>query len=411
MQIPINLNTRIFTFKKYTIRFVEDIKNHIFYILKDELAQKWENAEDKEKFLFEIRNNKNLKCAINFESKNFKYFKANLEEFYIENNIISSLHLELNYKCNLNCKHCFNPKNMDEYSISFEQAKKIIDEAYNSDVYGIALTGGECTINKDFLKIAKYVREKRMPLSILTNAQKLYDDENLFNELLSIYPESFKISLYSMNSDEHDYITGVKGSYHKTLNIIKRLRKKNINVHIACSQLSYNICSHKEVKMFADEIGAEFSRGCNFIHNKNNNNLNAKCSFEDIEQFYCDTITPKTLRQEFTKTNGRICNAGFTKLSIRPNLDITPCVGFNYVLGNYNSTSLKEITEIILPKFREKFIKSNLKECFKHEYCKYCQYCSLQSTHETGFLKKSPTLCEDAKAYYNAYLNLSKKIK
>ena len=402
MQIPNFINTKIIHIKDntYTVCIVEDIKNHILYILKNEQVKKWENAEDKEKFLLEARN---LKCAISTRSKNYKYFLANISELFKENNIISSLHLELNYKCNLNCKHCFNPKNINNEQITLEQAKEIIDEAYKSNVYEIILTGGECTINKDFLKIAKYVREKRMPLSILTNAQKLYDDEKLFNELLSIYPSEFKISLYSMTANVHDNITGVKGSHHKTISIINRLKEKNVNIHIACPQLSYNIGSYKEVKEFAEKIGAEFSTGCNFIYNKNNNNLKSKCSIEDIEQFYYDTLDMKDIR-DFKKTDGRICGAGKMLLSIRPNLDITPCIGFNYVLGNCNSTNLKELTENILPKFREKFIKSNLKECFKHDYCRFCQYCSLQATHERGFLKKSPILCEDAKAYQKAYL-------
>ena len=172
--MPDFINSRAFHIKDntYSVCLVEDLKNHVFYILKNELAEKWETAEDKDKFLFEIRNNKNLKCAINTKSKNYKYNSANIGEFFRENNIIASLHLELNYKCNLNCKHCFTPKNMDKYFISFDKAKKIIDEAYISDVYGITLTGGECTINNDFLKIAKYVREKRMPLSVHTSPDR-----------------------------------------------------------------------------------------------------------------------------------------------------------------------------------------------------------------------------------------------
>ncbi len=389
--------------KNYAVCFVEDLKNHIFYIFKNELLKEWYNAEDKEKFLFDVYNNKNLKCSISKDSSNFMYFLEQLKEFFIENNFIYSLHLELNYNCNLKCKHCFNPKNINEYSINFETAKKIIDDAYSSDIYSIALTGGECTINNDFLKIAKYIKEKNIHLDILTNAQKLYDDKNLYNELLNIYPKSFKISLYSMNPDVHDSITGIKGSHHKSLSIIKSLREKGITVYIAAPQLILNPGSYKEVKEFAEKIGAGFSAGCNFIYNKDNNNLNIKSGFADIEKFYFDTIDLNNIRN-FQKSDKRICAAGQTLISIRPNLDITPCVGFNHVLGNYNSTSLKELSEEILPKFKEQFIISNLKECFKYDYCRFCKYCSLQSSNETGFLRKSPTLCEIAKAYRNAYL-------
>ncbi len=416
--IPVYFNVKTFKNigKVSSISLIEDLKNHIFYILKDNLSDRWNDAisdglsgcRDIENFLIELKSKSKEKIAVNADCGNFKYFKAKLGGFFSDNGIIDSLHLELNYKCNLKCRHCFNPKNMDGYSIAFGQAKNIIDEACKTNVCSICLTGGECTINNDFFKIAEYAREKRLALLILTNGQRLFDDNILFNELLNIYPSLLKISLYSMNPHVHDFITGVKGSQYKTLNVIKRLRDKNVKVHIASPMLSYNADDYKEVKKFADETGASFSTGCNFIYNKNNNNLQEKSDYKDIEKFYRDTsaLFPDSKRREFKKSDYNVCNAGNTILSIKPNLDITPCTGFNYILGNYNTTSLKELQENILPEFRKKFIKSNLKECFKYDYCRFCRYCALQSAGESGFMKKSKTLCEDAEAYYNAYLKL-----
>ena len=58
MRISDYINSRVFNIKdnSYRLCLVEDLKNHIFYTLKNDLAQKWENADDIEKFLFEIRN-------------------------------------------------------------------------------------------------------------------------------------------------------------------------------------------------------------------------------------------------------------------------------------------------------------------------------------------------------------------
>ncbi len=420
MNIPIYINTRTYNINNNnsTVSIVEDLKNHILFILKNNLSDKWNeiisnqkyNTKDLENFLYELTQEKHNKSAINTEDKNFKYFEYLLTNLLTDNKIISALHLELNYKCNQNCKHCFNPKNMDKYSINFDQAKKIIDEAYDIGIYEIILTGGESTINKDFLKIAKYIREKHMPVAILSNGQKLYDDENLFNELINIYPKFIKLSLYSMDSNEHDYITGIKGSHYKTLNLIKKLKNHNIKVKIDCPQFSYNVNSYKNVKQFADEIGASFATGCTFIYNKENHNFNAKLDSNNILKFHQDCFNPSILREKYTKSDGRICGAGHNKISIRPNLDITPCVGFNYILGSYNSISLKELKENVLPKFQKKFIKSNLKECFKEEYCQFCLHCPIYTTHENNsFLKKSKILCEDAKAYYKAYLKYTNK--
>ena len=161
MRIPNYINTRNFKCKSYNISLIEDLKNHVFYVLKGKLSDDWLNITsvcrytDIESFLFNLirkSNNNSEKIVIKADGEIHKYVNKRLSRLFLENNIIGSLHLELNYRCNLKCKHCFNPKDMNEYKISFEQAKKIIDEAHKIDVYGITLTGGECTINKDFLK-------------------------------------------------------------------------------------------------------------------------------------------------------------------------------------------------------------------------------------------------------------------
>ena len=345
-----------------------------------------------------------LKTSISFDSINFSYFEKLRSNFIGLYNLIDIIYLELNYNCNLKCKHCFNPKNMNNNYISFEQAKKIIDEAIALGISEVDLTGGECTINKDFVKIAEYIRKNFLELSVLTNGQEFYDDNNLFNQFINLYPSLVKISLYSMNAEVHDYITGVKGSHFKTLSVIKRLRENRINVKIACPQLSYNFNSYKEVFKFAKYIGAKFSSGVQFINNKNNNNIDSKLSKDLIEKFYFENFDTVPKRNSFCKKTGRLCRAGSDMLTIRPNLDITPCVGFNYVLGNYSTSTLKELQSTTLKNFLNIFESSNLSECFKYNYCKFCYYCSLYPTNDNDFLKKSPILCEDAKAYQKAYL-------
>ena len=51
----------------------------------------------------------------------------------------------------------------------------------------------------------------------------MYDDEELFNEIIKIYPHQISLSLYSLNAEIHDKITGVVGSQQKTLYIIEKL--------------------------------------------------------------------------------------------------------------------------------------------------------------------------------------------
>src|SRR5574344_1124735 len=172
-----------------------------------------------------------------------------MKSWLLNNNFLYSLLLELTDKCNLKCIHCFNDKKKSVKNMSFDEIKPVIDEAFKLGVFNIILSGGECTLNNDFLKIARYIKEKRISLEIFTNAQKLYDDD-FYNEVLSLYPYRIGISLYSMRADIHDNITGVLGSWHKTISVIKKLRSQNVNVQIKCFQLMNNSDYYSEVVDF-----------------------------------------------------------------------------------------------------------------------------------------------------------------
>ncbi len=93
-----------------------------------------------------------------------------------------------------------------------------------------------------------------------------------------------------------------------------------------------------------------------------------------------------------------------------PNLNITPCLDFNYKLGNYKEISILDVWKNKLPEFRKNFICKNKKECFKFNYCKFCNYCSTYPMFESGFMKKSEILCSEAKAYYDFQQKITKNL-
>lgn len=344
------------------------------------------------------KSSSNYLFGINIRSDNFELFANKRKDFLVFNNFLGHIDLNLNYSCNLKCKHCCNIKNLNEYEIDIENAKKIIDEAYNLGVFSVTLTGGECTISRDFMEIAKYIKQKRLKLNILTNGQKLYDNKDFYEKFVSLFPSAVQTSLYSMNPDVHDNLTGVKGSHYKTIDIIKKLRQKNINVIIACFQTSYNKNSLLEVEEFAKSINADFTASCRFQHNPQNNNLDAKLSKEEIIDFYIKTIDINNPRNCTLK-----CSGGLDRLAVMPNLEVNPCNYCYYFAGNFKSMPLKEIREKTIKNFQRKIIKENLKNCYKHDYCEYCEYCSVFPCYtENNFLNKSEILCEDAQAYQKA---------
>lgn len=76
--------------------------------------------------------------------------------------------IELTHICNLKCVHCFadadfckyNEKGYIEGELTTQQWYKVIDNILEAGVFEILLSGGEATMRKDLLDIAKYIQSK-----------------------------------------------------------------------------------------------------------------------------------------------------------------------------------------------------------------------------------------------------------
>ncbi len=440
--IPKNISFRTYNFEKENSRtYITDEKFHKHHILENEASDIWyiiyskknlkavkeyalhRDLFDLDDFIKElvlaglIEINKNVKSTDfserekqyspgdnNFESDGI-YDKEKKQWIY-NNGYLPSLTLQLTYRCNLKCIHCFNDKTNPDKNITYEEAKSAIDQAYRLGISEISITGGECTCNGDFLKICRYIRSKHLLLKFLTNGQTLSDDEKLFNEIANLYPHTVGISLYSMQSAIHDSITGVEGSWAKALDAIIKFKNKNIGLVINTPIIKINFQSHKEVLKFAKDNDIAVSTQAYFIDNPDNKNSHLKLSEKELIELYTDKTSPSYLfKNNFINekmSESLICSAGTYQIALNPNRDITPCHDFNYKLGNLNTDSLSDIWYKKLPSFRKIFRYKNLQNCFNEEYCKYCVYCHISSNYKEGFMQRSYGLCENAKAYFES---------
>ena len=127
--------------------FLKELQNEDLIISPEQTAPK----------IYEvIDNSKTYSDSSSCESQ--EKFVEEMYKWAQKNKFLIQLQIELTYKCNQRCIHCFNHKNMPEYELSFEDVKKIIDEAYEMGLFTVNISGGESTCTKDFLKIIKYIR-------------------------------------------------------------------------------------------------------------------------------------------------------------------------------------------------------------------------------------------------------------
>lgn len=396
--------------------------------LLEELDGFLKALQDQDLLLRDIKNNSEIDTDIqpvgcDDESRTLE-LKSNMTEWCYKQGYLFSLFVELTYACNLHCVHCYNPKNISSVQIDFDRMKQIIDEAKEIGCFNITFSGGECTLNKDFLKIVEYARNQRMSVEIFTNGQTLYDNPELLDKLINLYPYRIGLSLYSLDEQTHEKITAVKGSYHKTLRVIEKLREKNISVEIKNFLLNTNCKDCIAVKDYARKINASSVADLSLIPTMEGDKKTFKyvVGEEDLYELYTNPESPlylKNIKKRNIKElqNESLCYAGCYTLCVTPSLEVQPCVSLPINLGNLSEVTLKEVWGNALNKNADSKLYQwqqvtfkELKECYKEDYCQYCAYCPGMGMLENGFLMKSDVLCNQAKAKMKAYNKLNTEV-
>lgn len=361
----------------------------------------------------DVNSKDQLQQIISNQCIDYEKYEEERINWCIKNGFLCSLLIELTYKCNLKCIHCYNPKNNNVVELKFEEIKPVIDEAIKLGVSKIVLSGGECTLVKDFLKIAKYIRENRISLEIFTNGQTLYDNEKLFNEILNLYPTKVSLSLYSVDETLHEKITNIKGSYKKTVYVLKKLQENNINTEIKSIQLKINADKYMDIVKFGKEINAHVSIDTFLVPRMKGDKeyQNLAISDEQLLKMHLDVDSPLYMKffnkQNFCKKfyNEHLCKGGFAFVVISPFLKLSPCIElprFNMDLNKTSLTNIWKNKNNSLAKWQSA-IRKDMTECYKHDYCKFCSYCIRRAILMKGYLKAPEILCNEAKIRMKAY--------
>jgi len=189
-------------------------------------------------------------CLIEGEKReaiSYYEFSGDLNEYPVLSEIA------VTYRCNLGCEFCYvGDKEYPELNTS--DLKKIIFKIYNeARVPSVSFTGGEPLLRKDIVSIVEYAHRIGLWTNLITNGTLL--NENLVKELKNAGLHSAQVSLEGPNPDIHDNITGVAGSFNKTIDGIKYLLKNNIPVHTNTTVSRHNIEHLTEIVLLVKSIG------------------------------------------------------------------------------------------------------------------------------------------------------------
>src|SRR6195952_879812 len=118
---------------------------------------------------------------------------------------------ELTYACNLQCVHCLSSSGRrDPRELTTAEAKLVLDELHDLQVFYINIGGGEPMVRRDFFEILEYSIAKGIGVKFSTNGA--FIDEDKARRLAGMDYLDIQISLDGLDAATNDPIRG-EGSY------------------------------------------------------------------------------------------------------------------------------------------------------------------------------------------------------
>jgi radical SAM protein with 4Fe4S-binding SPASM domain len=276
-----------------------------------------------------------------------------------------SAQLDLTYRCNEQCVHCYLDHD-DHGEMTTAEIKNLLKEMAEAGVFILTFSGGEIFLRKDFFEILEYARSLTFCIKLKTNAVLIREAQAA--RLRELEVQSVQISIYSHRPEVHDAITKVKGSLRRSITAIRFLKSQGLKVIMANVLMKENMQDYHGVRALAEELGAEYTLDPTITPmmdgNRSTVELNAGESalrelfrdefFVGNAEEFCAPPPPV----ETESLSSLPCSAGHTACYVSPYGEFYPCVQFPLSCGNVrqqrfidiwrNSEQLKEVRSIRL---------------------------------------------------------------
>lgn len=349
------------------------------------------------------------------------YAISNAEQMYTEKvGGITSVMFELTYRCSEKCIHCYNEgatRNDEEVStrgdreeLMLDDYKCIIDELYGQGLIKVCLTGGD-PFSKSFAwELIDYLYNKGIAFDVFTNGQRIVND---VERLANYYPRLVGVSIYSGIPEVHDYITRIKGSWKRSLSVVRQLSALGVPMNLKCCVMRPNVKSYYMVADIAKQYGAVPQFEISLTDSIEGDKCVSKylrMTPEQLEIVLRDNNIALYVGKEAPNYGGQQkpmdenpCGAGDNSICITPEGNLIPCCAFHALFGNIKQQSISDIIKGSkeLAYWRELKL-SDYEECGRHDYCAYCNLCPGNNFIEHGTpLKASEVNCYMAKVRYS----------
>jgi MoaA/NifB/PqqE/SkfB family radical SAM enzyme len=191
----------------------------------------------------------------------YKDFSRKVFEHSLEHDRVIKAQMELTYRCNLRCLHCFtdcyNERDYFPRELTLEEILRILEDMADLGILWLNFTGGEVFMRKDFFEIYEYAARMGFIISIFTNATLF--TEAIIGRLRRSPPFFLDISCHSVDEEAFDRFTQVPGSFRKFLDGLRLLKASGLPFRLKTKAMTWNKEELPQIRAFVESFGLEFA--------------------------------------------------------------------------------------------------------------------------------------------------------
>ncbi len=322
-------------------------------------------------------------CATGQVAGALDTIEKQLDSLYWQKHYIQKMHLELTYRCNFRCVHCYNTTHAGaESELTTQIWERILDELAEMGCFLLIFTGGELFVRKDALDVLQAACDRGFTIRLNTNGSLINEAALQRFEVMRPYLQSVDISFYGATADMHDALARRPGSYMNTLRGLKLLHEANFPLVSKYVTLRDNFDGIPLFEADMKNLGVRYIVHSGSVIPQTNRNSAPLVQLLTDEQYRELVIT----RAAGSRPEPQYCRPGHVRGAITPMGHVSPCEWLtDFKLGNLRDRSLRDIWygEEFLA-FRRRFEQEAA--CPSCELRTGCERCPAHSYLETGDL-------------------------
>jgi radical SAM protein with 4Fe4S-binding SPASM domain len=299
------------------------------------------------------------------------------------------VHVDVTYRCDLDCVHCYL-SDRDRNELSLAEYETLFDDLRTLGTLFLLVSGGEIFHRPDGFAILEAARARRFEVRIITHGGHI--DDALADEIARIGISVVGMSIYGADAATHDAVTLVPGSWERTVAAAKRLTDRGVPVTLKCVLMNVNPGVVDAVRHVARRAGAgvDFSFDIKGDHEGSDALMGLNLDL-DARVAVADCIYPSLLdggALPAFSPDQHTCLAGNASCYVAPDGSVQPCLDWAQVAGNIREQSFREIwLDSAVFRNARQIRRGSFTGCVSCEDHGHCSLCPAKSHRETG----SPT--------------------